>query len=63
MDFNYNIIADIQNKWENTLDKEISLYTMEKALRHIQEMKEGPFTKYLQFKMLHKRIVTNKKTV
>ena len=24
-------------------------------------MKEGSFTKYLQFKMLHRRIVTNKK--
>ena len=24
-------------------------------------MKEGSFTKYLQFKLLHKRIVTNKK--
>ena len=27
----------------------------------VHQMKEGAFTKYLQFKILHKRIVTNKK--
>ena len=27
----------------------------------LHQMKEGSFTKYLQFRILHKRIVTNKK--
>ena len=61
MDFDFNILLVIQNKWENILDEEINLTIIEKSFRNIQEMKEGAFVRYLQFKMLHNRIITNKK--
>ena len=61
MNFNNNIVKETQNKWEKSLNEEIPYHIVEKSFTQIQSMKEGSFTKYLQFKMLHRRIVTNKK--
>ena len=60
MNFNQNIISEAQQKWETTLNEEVPYRTVERSFKRIQKMKEGSFVKYLQFKMLHKRIVTNK---
>ena len=61
MNCNYNIITEVRNNWEQVLEEEIPHYIIEKSFKNLQKMKEGSFTKYLQFKMLHRRIVTNKK--
>ena len=34
---------------------------MEKAFQYLHKLSEGSFDQYIQFKMLHRRIVTNKK--
>ena len=61
MNYNYNIITEVRNKWEEVLDEEIPHYLIEKSFKNLQKMKEGSFTKYLHFKMLHRRVITNKK--
>ena len=59
MNYNQNIITDTRNNWEDILEEETPYHMIEKSFKNIQKMKEGSFTKYLQFKMLHKRIATN----
>ena len=61
MNFNQNIIIEIQGIWEEILNEEIPYYIIENSFMQLHQMKEGSFTKYLQFRILHKRIVTNKK--
>ena len=61
MDYNQNIITDIKNKWDLSLSDDIPVETIMKSFTLLHKMKEGSFAKYLQFKMLHMRIVTNKK--
>ena len=56
MNFNNNIVKETQNKWEGSLNEEIPYHIVEKPFTQIQSKKEGSFTKYLQFKMLHRRI-------
>ena len=58
---NQNLIIETQTKWEISLNEDIPYHIVERSFKHIQKMKEGSFTKYLQFKLLHNRIVTNKK--
>ena len=60
MDFNHDVIIESKNKWENVLMEEISYKKMEKSFATLHKMKEGPFVRYFQFKLLHKRVVTNK---
>ena len=60
MNYNNNVITDIKYKWEEILEEDIAHQVLEKSFKNIQKMKEGSFTKYLQFKILHRRIVTNK---
>ena len=57
---NYNILLNVQRKWEEALEEEIRIDIIEHAFKNINKMKEDSFTKYLQFRMLHRRIVTNK---
>ena len=61
MNTNQNIVIETQHKWETTLNEEIPYFIVERSFKQIQKMKEGSFTKYIQFKLLHNRIVTNKK--
>ena len=61
MNTNRNLVIETQHKWELTLNEEIPYHIVERSFKQIQKMKEGSFTKYLQFKLLHNRIVTNKK--
>ena len=60
MEFNYNIITEVQNKWETVLNEYIPDKKIEEAFRSIHNMEEGYFHKYVQYKMIHRRIVTNK---
>ena len=61
MNINQNLVIETQHKWELTLNEEIPYHIVERSFKQIQKMKEGSFTKYLQFKLLHNRIVTNKR--
>ena len=61
MEFSHNIIIEFKNRWEETLNEEIPYHRIEQSFSNIQTMKEGPFAKYIQYKLLHRRIVTNKK--
>ena len=61
MNFNDNIVQDTQRKWEEILNDDIPYNIVKRAFHNLHRMKEGPFTKYLQFKVLHNRIFTNKK--
>ena len=61
MKTNKKIVIETQHKWETILNEEIPYYIIERSFKQIQKMKEGSFTKYLQFKLLHNRVVTNQK--
>ena len=61
MEFNQTLIIETQTRWGEILNEEIPFNVVEKSFKNLHKMKEGSFTKYLQFKMLHMRIVTNKK--
>ena len=61
MVYNSNIIIEVKNKWERVLNEEISYNSIENGFIAISKMIEGPYQKYFQFRLLHSRIVTNKK--
>ena len=61
MNFNQNVISEVNNGWERVLNEAIGIQRFENSFRNLHNRKEGSFTKYIQFKMLHRRIVTNKK--
>ena len=61
MGSNSNIITGVQRKWEERLGEDMPYQTVKNSFRDIRKMKEGPYMKYVQFKMLHGRIITNKK--
>ena len=61
MSFDYKIIQNVKQKWEEILNDEITYLTVENAFRHISKMKESAYYKYLQFKLLHSRTITNAK--
>ena len=61
MGSNCGIISGIQRKWEERLGEDMPYQTVKNSFRDIRKMKEGPYMKYVQFKMLHGRIITNKK--
>ena len=60
MEFNHNIVASIKNVWETTLNEDITLQRIENSFRNLHNMREGSYTKYIQFKLLHRQIETNK---
>ena len=55
----FSIILNIQGKWEKILGEEIKIETIVESFKNIHRMKED--SKYLQFRILHKRVFTNKK--
>ena len=57
---NFNIILSVQEKWENILGKEIKIETIMNSFKNIHRIREDSFTRYLQFRILHKRVFTNK---
>ena len=61
MMYNSNIIIEVKNKWERVLNEEIPYNVVEKGFIAIPRMVEGPYHKYFQFRLLHSRIMTNKK--
>ena len=63
MNFDYKIIQNVKQKWEEVLNDEITYLTVENAFRDISKMKESAYYKYLQFKLLHSRTITNTKLV
>ena len=61
MAYNSTVVIEVKNKWERVLNEEIPYGTVEKGFVAIPKMIEGPYQKYFQFRLLHSRIVTNKK--
>ena len=61
MSYNITIISNVKEKWEQTLNEEIPFNTIEKALTNLSKMEESAYQKYLQFKLLHSRRITNEK--
>ena len=57
------LLETIQNKWSATLNKEINLFRVKRAFENLRKVPVNPYTKYIPFKLLHSRIVTNKKLV
>ena len=55
-----DILEQSKAKWENVLNEEINNSRLEIAFQHSHKMSEGSFDKYIQFKMLHRRIITYK---
>ena len=61
MSCDYKIIQNVKQKWEEVLNDDITYSTVETAFKDISKMKESAYYKYLHFKMLHSRIITNEK--
>ena len=61
MGYNQNILIQVKNKWEQTLNEEIKMDNVEKSFTQIPKLEDGVYFKYFQFKLLHDRTVTNEK--
>ena len=61
MDYDQNILIQVKDKWEQTLNEEVKIDTVEKSFNQIPKLDEGAYFKYFQFKLLHSRTVTNVK--
>ena len=57
----YGIVQIVKQKWEEVLNEEVAYQTVENSFKDIAKMKESVYYKYLQFKMLHSRTITNEK--
>ena len=60
MNFNDNILLDVKTKWERILNEEIPYTMVKNSFINIPKMNEGPYNRYIHFKLLHRRIATNK---
>ena len=61
MTYNGNVIKDVKEKWERTLNEEVGYTIIEHAFKAIPKINENTYQKYLQFKLLHLRTATNEK--
>ena len=61
MTYNGNIIQEVKEKWERTLNEEIDYTTIEKAFKTLPKINDSAYQKYLQFKLLHSRTAINEK--
>ena len=61
MEYNSNLLKDIRNKWELTLNDTLRYDIIENAFKQLTKMKTSAYYKYFQFKFLHSRTVTNEK--
>ena len=57
------LLENIRVKWSGVLNEEILLYRIEKAFQCLRIIPVNSYTRYILFKLLHSRIVTNKKLV
>ena len=53
MGYDMNILKQVNEKWEATLNEEIIYDTIEKSFKAITTYMEGAYHKYFQFKLLH----------
>ena len=61
MSYNGNLLKEIQEKWECTLNDHLTYEIVEHAFKKLTKMKTGPYQKYFQFKFLHNRTITREK--
>ena len=57
------LLENIRVKWSGVFNIEILLYRIEKAFQCLRIIPVNSYTRYILFKLLHSRIVTNKKLV
>ena len=61
MSYKGNLLKEIQEKWECTLNDHLTYEIVEHAFKNLTKMKTGPYQKYFKFKFLHNRTITRKK--
>ena len=61
MGYDQNILIQVKDKWEQTLNEEVKMDVVERSFNQIPKHNEGAYFKYFQFKLLHSRTVTNVK--
>ena len=57
------LLETIQNKWSATLNEVICLFRVERVFENLRKVPVNQYTKYILFKLLHARIVTNQKLI
>ena len=58
-----DIISDIQSKWSRELNEEMPVNITEHSFKMLTKIPVNAYVKYFQFKLIHSRIVTNKRLV
>ena len=61
MTYSTNILRDVKDKWEMTLNEDLSYNIIEDAFKEVTNMNTGAYQKYFQFKLLHNCTITNEK--
>ena len=61
MTYSTNILRDVKDKWEMTLNEDLLHNIIEDAFKEVTNMNTGAYQKYFQFKLLHNSTITNKK--
>ena len=61
MAYNGNLLKEIKDKWERTLNDNLTYEIIENAFKKLTKMKTGPYLKYFQFKLIHNRTITREK--
>ena len=61
MAYNGSLLKEIKEKWERTLNDNLTYEIIETAFKKLTKMKIGPYQKYFQFKLMHNRTITQEK--
>ena len=61
MAHNGSLLKEIKEKWERTLNDNLTYEIIETAFKKLTKMKIGPYQKYFQFKLIHNRTITREK--
>ena len=61
MNYCTGTLKEVKDKWEKALNDDLSYKIIENAFKNISTIKSGAYHRYFQFKLLHNRIITNKK--
>ena len=59
--YHSSILKEVQHKWSSIINDDIPIHIIEKAFKMLSKMLEGSYAKYIQFKLSHNRILTNRR--
>ena len=57
---NDNVIVELRDKWCKTMNDEIRLHTISKAFKIAKTNSPSVYQHFIQYKLLHRRVVNNK---